>query len=178
MDPRAREIKEFLLRTIQSLPEDTYRQKTPGKICPGGEHECSGREPEFRCLDCFAAEPLCACCLHRAHIRNPFHRVEWWIGGEWKSTSLKNTGFKVYLGHPVGARCPAPIVDDLFHVADTNGVHEAAIAYCGCQSAHGRAEQLMNRRLWPDHETAPRSAITYQVAYTVVNALSPTVTTE
>ncbi|KAJ7617001.1 hypothetical protein DFH06DRAFT_1343063 [Mycena polygramma] len=177
MDPSTREL---VLQTIRSLSDDMYKQKAPGKICPGSGvpgHECSGREPEYRCLDCFAAEHLCVHCLHRAHAQNPFHRVEWWIGGEWMPVSLKNTGFKVYLGHPAGVRCPSPVVDHLFHVVDANGVHEACIAYCGCERSLGRAEQLMNRRLYPDHMTAPRTAVAYQLAYTVVNVLAPTVST-
>ncbi|KAJ6457757.1 hypothetical protein C8R47DRAFT_1227280 [Mycena vitilis] len=102
-----------------------------------------------------------------------------WIGGEWQPLSLKNTGFNVQLGHPAGDLCPAPSIDHLFHVVDTTGVHEACIYYCGCERSLGltRGDQLMNRRLYPDHPTAPRTAVAYQLAYTVVNALAPTVST-
>ncbi|KAJ6518330.1 hypothetical protein C8R47DRAFT_1205386 [Mycena vitilis] len=178
MDPSTREL---VLQTIRDISSDMYKQKAPpDKICPGiPGSDCPGRQIAFRCVDCFAPEHLCGLCLHHAHIHNPFHRFEMWIGGEWQPLSLKNTGFNVQLGHPAGDLCPAPSIDHLFHVVDTTGVHEACIYYCGCERSVGltRGDQLMNHRLYPDHPTAPRTAVAYQLAYTVVNALAPTVST-
>ncbi|KAJ7659742.1 hypothetical protein DFH06DRAFT_1326764 [Mycena polygramma] len=155
------EIQELVLQTIRDISTDMYKQK----LCPG----VAGS-------DCFAAEHLCGHCLHQTHIHNPFHHVGW---RRVAASFAQEYGLQDSAWAPCRRTLPVPSVDHLFHVVDATSVHRACIYYCGCERSLGlnRGDQLMNRRLYPDHPMAPRTAVVYQLAYTVVNVLALTFST-
>lgn len=69
------------------------------------------------------------------------------------------------LGHPLGVKCvnPKPAPGDHFVIMDTCGIHDVALAFCGCASAHNDVTQLLRAGLFPatiqQPETADRKSV-------------------
>ncbi|PPQ76891.1 hypothetical protein CVT26_000661 [Gymnopilus dilepis] len=118
---------------------------------------------EYRCEDCFIPDLTCASCCVKRHKLNPFHRIEKWTGSTFTKTSLKTLGLKVQLNH-MGMFCSNPIpCHSSMLVLHTNGIHEVAIQYCGCNRAIAIHLQLLRRRLYPSSQINPKNCVSFDL---------------
>ncbi|KAF8121256.1 hypothetical protein EV363DRAFT_1406388 [Boletus edulis] len=139
-------------------------------ICPF----CGTNGPSIRCTDCFGGELLCITCAVDSHARNPLLIVKKWNGISFKSTTLRDLGLRVQLGHLPTRPChnPERCAGDLFIVINTMGIHPVALDFCNCESATSHFQQLLRMAWFPatirGHEFAatssrPQSAATFRV---------------
>ncbi|KIM74294.1 hypothetical protein PILCRDRAFT_80232, partial [Piloderma croceum F 1598] len=86
-----------------------------------------------------------------------------WNGTFFESTTLKEIGLRIQLGHRAGDHCsnPCNAAGDDFVVVDSNGIHKVGLDYCGCEKACDQVTQLLRARLYPATTTAPKSAATF-----------------
>ncbi|KAJ6454059.1 hypothetical protein C8R47DRAFT_1181216 [Mycena vitilis] len=130
-----------------------------GNRCP----ECLAPNPEVRCRDCHGGHGgalFCDECMVALHLHNPLHRVYRW-------TSLSALGLRVQLGHRLYERCPAPEPANKNFVAlHTNGIHEIAVDFCGCEKAAAAglpAVQLLRAGWYPATHEKPQTCATLAV---------------
>ncbi|KAF6754795.1 hypothetical protein DFP72DRAFT_812516, partial [Ephemerocybe angulata] len=126
----------------------------------------SGTLAQFRCRSCFGDDLVCKECIVRAHVRMPSHihaLCKVWSGSKFDTTTLKQLGLRIQLGHPSGERCYSPKLahNDDFVVLSTTGIHEVALSFCGCERALPHSIQLLRHRLYPGTPSDPRSAVTF-----------------
>ena len=77
--------------------------------------------------------------------------------------SLKSLGLIIQLNHTMTA-CPNPIpCHTQMLVLHTNGIHEAAIQYCGCNRAISQHLQLLRRRLYPSSQISVKNCTTFEL---------------
>lgn len=71
-------------------------------------------------------------------------------------------GLTVQLGHAVGDPCvnPRPAPGDRFVILDITGIHDVALAFCACATAHSDTTQLLRAGLYPATTQAPETAAT------------------
>ncbi|PPQ82081.1 hypothetical protein CVT26_003681 [Gymnopilus dilepis] len=130
--------------------------------------DCLGRKRErpaigiYRCLDCFYPHMLCKdCCLSR-HRMLPFHTIQEWTGSTFVKSTLKALGLRVQLNHQ-SMKCPRP---EACHanltILHTNGLHEVAVDFCGCQPV-SKIRQLLRRGLYPSSQDNPRTCATFEL---------------
>ncbi|KAG1746445.1 hypothetical protein EDB19DRAFT_1894208 [Suillus lakei] len=124
----------------------------------------SNESPVYRCKDCHGAEAVCHQCILHIHQRQPYHRIEYWNGHFFQTTSLKSLGLRIQLGHRIGLRCnnPTPALNDDFVVIDVNGVHTIGLDFCGCETAQLHVTQLLQVRLFPATTVKPKTAATFR----------------
>lgn len=86
-----------------------------------------------------------------------------WNGFHFEATSLKNIGLVIRLGHRLGEHCinPKPSPGDGFVIIDTYGVHDVALAFCGCANAQSNTTQLLRAGLFPATTQHPETAATF-----------------
>ncbi|KAF8415032.1 hypothetical protein L210DRAFT_3658007 [Boletus edulis BED1] len=130
-------------------------------ICP----LCGTDGPSIRCTDCFGGELLCITCAVDSHARNPLHIVKKWNGISFESTTLRDLGLRVQLGHLPTRPChnPERCAGDLFIVIDTTGIHPVALDFCNCESATSHFQQLLRMAWFPATSSRPQSAATFRV---------------
>lgn len=77
--------------------------------------------------------------------------------------SLKDIGLRIQLNHRIGERCVNPElpIDDDFVVIDINGIHSVGLDYCGCTTAIGRVNQVLQARWYPATTINPKTAVTF-----------------
>ncbi|KIM77247.1 hypothetical protein PILCRDRAFT_56005, partial [Piloderma croceum F 1598] len=123
---------------------------------------CAG-VANIQCADCFGGEMFCSACTVDLHAISPFHLIEKWNGTFFESTTLKEIGLHIQLGHRAGDHCSNPrnAAGDDFVVVDSNGIHKVGLDYCGCEKACDQVTQLLRARLYPATTTAPKSAATF-----------------
>ncbi|PPQ76859.1 hypothetical protein CVT26_001497 [Gymnopilus dilepis] len=118
---------------------------------------------EYRCSDCFIPDLTCASCCVKRHRTNPFHRIEKWSNSRFVNVSLKDMGLKIQLNH-MGMQCSNPIpCHSKMLVLHTNGIHEVAIQYCGCDRAIPQHLQLLRRRLYPSSQLNVKNCTTFEL---------------
>ncbi|KAJ7085995.1 hypothetical protein B0H15DRAFT_923193 [Mycena belliarum] len=124
--------------------------------CPG----CGGKSklrPRFRCGDCHGQVLYCRDCIVKRHLENPLHRV-------WP---LKDVGLRVQLGHLPHERCPGPEAANSGFVAlHTNGIHEVAVDFCGCEGASSAGPhnvQLLRAGWFPATDERPQTCASLAV---------------
>ncbi|KZP24407.1 hypothetical protein FIBSPDRAFT_1011668, partial [Athelia psychrophila] len=115
-----------------------------------------------RCLDCYGGMMVCEDCIVSTHHVNPLHRLEIWRETHFEKTTLKAMGLRIQLGHPIGTHCvnPRPAPGDSFIILDTMGIHDVALAFCACATAHTDTTQLLRAGLYPATTQAPGTAAT------------------
>ena len=88
-----------------------------------------------------------------------------WNDTFFASTSLKQIGLCVQLGHPLGKPCINPKVapGDGFVVIDVNGIHEVGLDFCGCHRMEDHPKQLLRVRWFPATVSSPQTAATFNV---------------
>ncbi|KAJ6489831.1 hypothetical protein C8R45DRAFT_766101, partial [Mycena sanguinolenta] len=106
-----------------------------------------------RCRQCFGDELLCASCCVERHVDNPFHCIEKWTGMFFQSSSLKELGLRIQLGHLPRDPCSTPReLHSKFVILHTNGIFEVAMDACDCEhalSAGSDEIQLLRAGLFP-----------------------------
>ena len=66
---------------------------------------CSQAPGIWRCQDCTSQRHLCISCMRDRHGSNPFHRISFWTGTQYKDAWLRDVGVCIYVGHD-GEPCP------------------------------------------------------------------------
>jgi hypothetical protein len=119
---------------------------------------------EYRCSDCYYSGLLCQECCLKDHTRHPFHSIGRWNGKYFQSTTLRDLGFVLHLGHG-GSSCPENGGVDVkdFTVVDLDRVHNHQVAWCGCANAPERWKQLLQVKLYPASVQLPRTAFTFRL---------------
>ncbi|KAJ3501027.1 hypothetical protein NLJ89_g9529 [Agrocybe chaxingu] len=86
-----------------------------------------------------------------------------WSGEHFIKVSLKSLGLRIQLNH-TGMVCPNPIpCHSEMVILHTNGLHEAAVNYCGCSRAIPQHIQLLRRRLYPASQVTVKTCATFQL---------------
>jgi CxC2 like cysteine cluster associated with KDZ transposases len=67
--------------------------------------DCRGEEGFIRCLSCSGEHSWCPSCAVKAHQHHPFHNLQLWNGKFYQSTTLRDHGYIIHLGHG-GHPCP------------------------------------------------------------------------
>ncbi|KIJ89698.1 hypothetical protein K443DRAFT_72397, partial [Laccaria amethystina LaAM-08-1] len=128
---------------------------TRGIVIPGS--------PDHRCADCFFPDLVCGSCCARRHRQLPFHRIQKWNGTFFGVVTLKSLGLRIQLNH---TRSPCknaePCHADL-RVLHTNGVHDVAFDYCGCERALPKHIQLLRRGLYPASQKIPKTCASFSL---------------
>ncbi|KAF9551575.1 hypothetical protein CPC08DRAFT_738301 [Agrocybe pediades] len=93
----------------------------------------------------------------------PFHRLSHWTGEKFVTVSLKTLGLKVQLNH-TSLFCPNAIAcHPSLLVLHSNGIHEVAIQFCGCDRAIPLHLQLLRRGLYPASQITPKTCTTFEL---------------
>jgi CxC2 like cysteine cluster associated with KDZ transposases len=103
--------------------------------------------------------------LPRYMVCSTNKQTQEWNGSFFQRTNLKLLGLRIQLGHAPSHRCynPRPSSGNNFIVVDTNGIHEVALDFCGCDTAQLRYKQLLRARWYPATTTDPQTAATFNV---------------
>ncbi|PPR06343.1 hypothetical protein CVT24_002518 [Panaeolus cyanescens] len=63
-------------------------------------HGCPGNnEGLWRCRDCLPSYVQCRACMRKAHLQNPFHRIECWTGTHYRHAALWEVGVYIEVPH-------------------------------------------------------------------------------
>ncbi|KAG1790947.1 uncharacterized protein HD556DRAFT_1445722 [Suillus plorans] len=157
-----KECETYLLELLRLEGRGDYMF---AEACPGTS-ECEGF-PEYRCQDCFGVALYCKACTVARHKENPLHRIQHWVDGHFKCTSLKDLGLRIQLGHLVWGQCcnPSPAFHDDFIVLDVNGVHQVAVDFCACETAQSPTTQLLRARWFPATTIDPKTAAMFRLLH-------------
>ncbi|KAJ7506704.1 hypothetical protein B0H11DRAFT_2219390 [Mycena galericulata] len=164
MDPSTRDLVFQTIRDLEFAPAP----KKPAQCA-----QCARTEPILRCLYCFDAQFLCTPCMVTGHAQNPLHRIEMWANTGLEGVTLKTAGLRIQLGHRLDDLCPQRIPDNDFVIIDTDGLHEVAIDYCGCEPHRSRGSQLRDARFYPSGDTLPRTAVAFTMAQLLDKGVVP-----
>jgi hypothetical protein len=88
-------------------------------------------------------------------------------GVEQQVTSLKKLGHHTQLGHPIDQCCILlqQAFNNDFVLIDTDGIHEIALDFCGCEMSQTHVKQLLHHGCFPVTSTDPRTAVTFWLLY-------------
>ncbi|KAF7322693.1 CxC2 domain-containing protein [Mycena chlorophos] len=86
-----------------------------------------------------------------------------WGNGFFAKVPLKTLGLRMQLGHAHSPQpCPSPTpACAKFVVLHTNGIHEVALDYCGCEKREAQHLQLLRSRLFPATVRRPQTCATF-----------------
>ncbi|KAG1725093.1 hypothetical protein EDB19DRAFT_1644195, partial [Suillus lakei] len=99
----------------------------------------------------------CPSCAVKAHQWNPFHNLQLWNGKFYKSTTLQDQGYVMYLGHG-GHWCPC------LYQQSTPSPWSDLGAMEDCPGAEkDRHLHLLKAKLFPASITRPYSAFTFDI---------------
>lgn len=75
---------------------------------------------------------------------------------------------RIQVGHGPRGVCSSPqkSANDDFVIIDSDGIHEVALDFCGCESAAPTVLQLLRARLFPATTLQPKTAATFRVLET------------
>jgi hypothetical protein len=67
------------------------------------------------------------------------------------------------IGHPIDQCCILlqQAFNNDFVLIDTNGIHEIALDFCGCEMSQTHVKQLLHHGCFPVTSTDPRTAVTF-----------------
>ncbi|PPQ80627.1 hypothetical protein CVT24_002727 [Panaeolus cyanescens] len=138
-------------RKIETCPDCVSRgSETPGPAT-------------YRCESCFLGDLVCQNCCVRRHQKQPFHKIEKWNGTHFADVSLKSLGLRIQLNH-INMTCSVPIPCHFnMVIIHTNGIHEVAFDYCGCEKAESHYVQLLRRRIFPSSQYVIQTCATFEV---------------
>ncbi|KAF8222793.1 hypothetical protein L208DRAFT_1320518 [Tricholoma matsutake] len=106
---------------------------------------------ETKCCDCMGWKVQALCCI-RLHKMHPFHVIEMWNRSYFNKVSLKSLGLRIQLQH-VSMHCSNPIAShEKFQVLHTNGIHDVAVNFCGCERALPHHIQVLHCKLYPSSQ--------------------------
>jgi hypothetical protein len=97
---RQRHDQAFYMKEFVSHVDDFLQSLLSKETLLGGRcGNCSERQCQWRCKECFLAQPLCRSCMRHTHMKQPFHRIERWAGTHFESADLWQVGVYIRLGH-------------------------------------------------------------------------------
>ncbi|KAG1868741.1 hypothetical protein C8R48DRAFT_598239 [Suillus tomentosus] len=130
-------------------------------------YKCGSAPALFRCDDCCDMQLYCGDCTVHNHLRCPTHRIKEWTASFFIATSLKKLGLRIQLGHATGESCilPRKSYNDNFVLIDTNGIHEMAVDFCGCETSQTHTKQLLRMGWFPSTTVDPRTAATFRLLH-------------
>ncbi|TFK79313.1 hypothetical protein K466DRAFT_579220 [Polyporus arcularius HHB13444] len=147
---------------FDSLLADMLTWEAPSETI----HTCrcgSGRNAQYRCVQCDCSHLRCKYCMKTAHKNAWFHYIEAWEDEKYfKRYDLISLGFVIHLGHE-GQPCPhlsASRSPSRITIAHSNGVHECNLQYCHCPDAPEQVSQLVQARIFPASLDRVRNAFT------------------
>lgn len=104
-------------------------------------------------------EPAVLIC----EIQSVLIKLQRWVETNFVKVSLKSLGLKIQLNHS-SMICESPIpCHQSMLILHTNGIHEAAILFCGCMRAIPHHLQLLRRRLYPASQIVIRTGATFEL---------------
>jgi len=129
--------------------------------------KCGAPEAIFRCAGaekCHDPPLQCKFCIVQAHRSLPFHRIEAWSGTHFRTSSLHDLGFVLYLGHH-SERCPNLSITHPrpMTAVHTNGFHKFGIQFCHCEGAASQAIQLSDHGYFPGTMIQPETVFSFGV---------------
>ncbi|KAH9484688.1 hypothetical protein JR316_0001587 [Psilocybe cubensis] len=94
--PHKKRVDEFLgaLLSREALPQDE-------QFCQSCQMESIA---VWRCKDCSLGCTMYWKCMRHAHIKEPFHRIEFWNGKSFRTAELWEVGVAVIVPHYTGIR--------------------------------------------------------------------------
>jgi hypothetical protein len=94
-------IEQYVDRMEEFLGALISREAMPegAGIC---RHCNRGIFAVWRCKDCSLATPMCRACMRHSHTENPFHRIQQWNGGFFRSAGLWEVGSYLLVQHHTG----------------------------------------------------------------------------
>ncbi|PPQ99597.1 hypothetical protein CVT26_009183 [Gymnopilus dilepis] len=117
--------------------------------------------PVYRCEECYLPDLVCESCCIRRHKLHPLHLIEKWTDTGFVRVSLKSIGLRVQLNH-ASLHCSNPIpCHASMLVLHTNGIHDVAFDYCGCDRALPQHIQLVRRRFYPASQLIPKTCASF-----------------
>ncbi|KAJ6537607.1 hypothetical protein B0H10DRAFT_1717023, partial [Mycena sp. CBHHK59/15] len=106
------------------------------------------------------------CCIDQ-HAENPLHWMECWNGKSFDRYSLKSLALHVQLCHPMWeCYCEACLMNCMFVVLHTNGIHEVVVNICDCENVDeaGLPDiQMLHTRWFLVTNNKPRTCATMAV---------------
>jgi CxC2 like cysteine cluster associated with KDZ transposases len=137
--------------------------------------KCFKTQGAYRCQDCFWEPFLCLGCCLEVHQLLPFHKLSRWDGRCFVSTTLKDLGYSLHLGHG-GLKCPQFndsneewVEEENFFksstltVVDTTGIHQLSVHWCSCPNTSSPDQQLLHAELFSASYKMPKTAFTFKV---------------
>jgi len=125
----------------------------------------------YRCSNCFHPGVLCLKCCLETHAWHPFHRIKKWTGHYFATTTFRELGYILHLGHG-GAPCPT-LSDQgaeskgesttVLTVVDIGHIHSHKASWCKCSDAPPKVVQLLKSHLFPGSIHSPRTGFTFRV---------------
>jgi hypothetical protein len=135
--------------------------------------ECSchiqGAQRTTCCYDCKFREPACTECFIRVQQSDPTHWAERWDASKGffvccDISCLRSEGYAIPFGHnglPRPKYGPSG-TDVLFHIVDTNGIHNTRVRFCEC-TLDNRSTQLLKAGFFPATLTQTRMAFSFNL---------------
>ncbi|TRM62975.1 hypothetical protein BD626DRAFT_403580 [Schizophyllum amplum] len=152
-----------------------------GRGAHGHYHRCgkcgTGTGVVYRCRgqECQGGQMFCKACTIQNHQYQPLHWIEEWTGhGYFARTTLREMGLRFQLGHAPGSICKIPRpANKNFVVIHTNGIHQLAVDFCGCDSSLAYTQQTLRAAWWPATTVDPQTCATIPCLrqFVLLNAL-------
>lgn len=94
-------MEQYVDRMDEFLAALLSREALPpgATIC---RHCTKGIIAVWRCRDCSLGTPMCRACMRHSHRENPFHRIQQWNGGYFRSAGLWEVGSYLLVQHHTG----------------------------------------------------------------------------
>lgn len=137
-----------------------FSSDAPCSDCVSRREDYPG-EAIYRCVDCFLPDLVCRACCVRRHRALPFHIIERWTGSYFIRTPLRELGLRIQLNHETMACSNPERAHSNLRVLHTNGIHDVAFDYCGCDRLIPRHLQLLRRGLYPASQIGPKTVATF-----------------
>lgn len=159
------DVLSFLLKT-EALP--------PNTLCDICDEEQGKAEATYRCLSCMGHPRFCHSCCHKVHQRDPFHKIQHYEDGYFRTVPMRSIGFRINLGHN-GNECPADVgpgflpvdfkwfQDDDMVFVDVTGIQRHHVRWCNCYNHLPKTQQLIQSGYFPSTWRSPQTAFTFQV---------------
>ena len=137
---------------------------------------CGNATRTVCCKDCFGRNATCTECFISSHSTMPTHWAQVWDSKHGffvrrDISLLREGGFAIPLGHG-GQRCPRRSDHEsgkenqvIFHLINSNGVHNTLIQFCTCHGTPDRVRQLLNFGFFPATPKRPTMAFSFALLH-------------
>ncbi|KAF8810573.1 hypothetical protein BYT27DRAFT_7091579, partial [Phlegmacium glaucopus] len=159
-------LQEFI-HAFPHLLDQILEREVDSQV--GRDCSCStGAKRTTRCLDCFYYDISCPDCFISAHRNLPTHWAEVWNYEQGffvrhDIAMLQDNIASMNLGHSGNPCHSSHATNILFHIVDTNGIHQTKVRFCACEGLVDRPGQLMHAELFPATMKQPTTAFTFRL---------------